>query len=406
MALEAERIAPLDLELPLDRRRLRPHVADDEDVVDEHLGTFADGERYGHVRAVLAELGPGVDGGALVPEILIRELKRVAVHGELSRHIRRAWLQRHAPAKGFFRHRLVACERHAVYRRAHALGDDRAHGHRHLGRRRSRRDDLDPRTHFRGGEPAPVVEVLDHLDVRVQPGGRERLAVAQPQAGREFGQRHRRVARDLERRHLELLAACHGEGDDQLAVRDLAGMRRLRIAIPLRPQMLFDAVARVLEQILVDRALPLDRDQFGALVRRQRIAGEHDAHARPRRDRQRQVRDQVPLAEAHRGDDLRFVVAALAALLGIALDARAERLALVRRAGRQPEAIENFGALGRRPQDLHRADPCPRTRIDREDERRPFGVVLDLGTRRDRRAQVAALAQRVSDDARHVRRRG
>ena len=55
-----------------------------------------------------------------------------------------------------------------------------------------------------------------------------------------------------------------------------------RVAVALRAQVLLDPVARVLEQILVDRAFALDRHELGAAVGRQRIAGEHDAHVRAR----------------------------------------------------------------------------------------------------------------------------
>ena len=44
--------------------------------------------------------------------------------------------------------------------------------------------------HVRRREAAPVVHVLDHLHVPVQPGARERLAVPQSQARFEISQRH------------------------------------------------------------------------------------------------------------------------------------------------------------------------------------------------------------------------
>ena len=51
------------------------------------------------------------------------------------------------------------------------------------------------------------------------------------------------------------------------------------------------------------------------------------------------------------------------------------------RARRQPEAAEDLGALGRRPEDFHRADFRAHARIDREDNRGALGVVPDLRTR-------------------------
>ena len=120
---EAERVARLHLQLALDRPRAGAHVADDEDVIDEDLGAFTNGERHGHVRAALAELGPGLDGRALVAKILVRQLNRVAIHAQLPGHVRRARLQSDPRAQRRVRDRLIARERHALDRDPDALVD-------------------------------------------------------------------------------------------------------------------------------------------------------------------------------------------------------------------------------------------------------------------------------------------
>ena len=196
----------------------------------------------------------------------------------------------------------------------------------------------------------------------------------------------------------------HGERDHQLRVRLLAGMRRRRVPIALRSQVLFDAVARVLEQILVHRPFALDRHELDASVRRQRVPREHDAHARARRHRQRQVGDAIAVGQAHDRQNLRFVVTAFATGVDVPLDACIERLALIRRAGREAKAVEELGVRHRRrSDDLDRADLRPHARIDREDQGGALGRVLDVRSRRDGGVQVSALAQRVGKNARHVR---
>ena len=219
---EAEGIARFHLQLVLDGAGARPHVADDEHVIDEDLRPLANHEGDRHVRAVLAELGPRLDRGALVAEVLIRELNGVTIDRELARHVRRPRLQLHARAERRLAERLIPREGDAVDGGPRPLVDHGAHRDRHLRGRRRGRDGLHRGLDARRGEPAPVIQVLDHLPVGIETRLRERLAVADPQRRLELRQRHRRVAGDLECRHPVLLPARHREGDHQLAAGFLA----------------------------------------------------------------------------------------------------------------------------------------------------------------------------------------
>ncbi len=200
-----------------------------------------------------------------------------------------------------FRHRLVLPSNpHRRDDRAHAFANRDAHEQLHLPAAGGPLLRFQRRVGLRGGESAPAIQRLDAGEVGVETGRGERLAVAHAQSRTEIGQRHRRVAGDLDPRHAVLRAFLHGEGDQQLAVRLRAHVRRRRVAISLGAKVLLDPVARVLQQIFVDRPFALDRHELVVRVGRQRIPGKDDAHVRPRRDGQRDVRDPIVVRAARR----------------------------------------------------------------------------------------------------------
>ena len=181
-------------------------------------------------------------------------------------------------------------------------------------------------------------------------------------------------------------------------------MRRHGVAITLAAKAVDDPIGRILEQILVDRPILLDRHQLRALVGWKRIAPEDDPHVRTGHHGERQVRQAIPISERGGGDHLGLVVARLAALGDVSIDAFVERVALVRRAAREAEPMEQLGARdGRRSDDVDRVDGRPCTRSDGEDQRRPIRCVEDVDAGLDLGVKIAAFAQQVGD---HRRRGG
>ena len=190
---------------------------------------------------------------------------------------------------------------------------------------------LHRRLRLRGRESAAMVERLDERQIGVELRVGERLAVAQAQAGLELDERNRGVAGDDDAVDAVLRSLLDGERHQQLAVRLRPRVRRGGVAITLPSQILLDAVARILEQVFVGGAFALDRHELGPLIRRQRIAGEHDAHVRAAGDVQRDVRDAIVGGQRHGRRDFRLVVPALAQALDRARDEAGESVALVRR---------------------------------------------------------------------------
>jgi hypothetical protein len=371
-------------------------------VVDQHLRPFANGELNRDLGVVLREDRRRVDGGVFVAEVLIGQLQRVAVHGELSRHERRARGQAEASAKRRLVDRFIAGERHRIHDRGHPFGDGDAGDDRHLAGVRAARGRLHGAHDLRRRKAAPPIEVPDQRHVGVEQRRGIRLTVAHAQCRPELGDRNRRGTGNLVLGDPKQPAAVDRKRHFQLAVLLDPRVRRPRIAIALSPEELLDAVGRVLEQILVHRTLALDRHEFLALVRRQRIeAG--DRHLRARRHRQRHMGPTILVFEPDLGLRLRLVIAVGAQLLDIAIDARAERNRQIRRAGAQPQPPEQLAALDRRlSDDVDVADDRSRTGVQREHQDSALRLVLDVGARRDRGMQVTPLPKEIGEQTRHV----
>ena len=344
------------------------------------------------VRVVLTERRRRLDRRALVAEILIGELDRVAIDGELSRHVRRARLQRRARARSVASgQRLIAGERHA--RRASCRAPSVITARTDTGTCAGGGVGVTTSTAvvtLRGGEAAPMVQVLDRLDVGVEPCRPRTAGRRAGAAGRfEVSERHRRVARDLVGGDLELLAPRHRERDHQLAVRSpraYAARARRGSPAPRRYSSM-----RLLESS--SRSSSTDpsrshRHQLGAPVRRQRVAREDDAHARTRRARSASGRrcDRRPTAGRPARSSPRSSPWLRRSSMYRSMR-RVQRLALVRRARDDAEAREHLRARGGRRADDRRSVRS-RSRapgVDREHERRALGRVLEHRPRRDRR---------------------
>ena len=104
--------------------------------------------------------------------------------------------------------------------------------------------------------------------VRVDRRLDEQVAFARAQQRPQVGLGHRAGAGNGHARRSELRAATHREHHGQTAVARRPLVVGVGIAISLRAQVLFDAVGRVLEQVLVHRALALNRHQVAPLLLR------------------------------------------------------------------------------------------------------------------------------------------
>src|SRR5439155_19271756 len=119
--LQPERIAGTDLQLALDRLGARPHVADDQHVVDEDLRAFLHGVGHRDVRVVLAESRSRLDGRVRIAAIVVHRLNRLAIDCELARDERTAGCQSNPRAELRLPDGAIAFEPDAVHDGASAF---------------------------------------------------------------------------------------------------------------------------------------------------------------------------------------------------------------------------------------------------------------------------------------------
>ena len=364
-----ERASAFELELTLDRVGLRPHVADDEDVLDEHLRSLVDGEHDPSPGAVWTQAGVAVDGDVRIPEVGIRELNGVAVGGQPRGHVRLPRLQAEPLAQPSVRHVFVAADLDRAHDRPGVLGDLDLDGDGHVGGARGHQC-LRGRLHLHGGKPLAMVHVFDRRQIRRQAGRRERLALPEAQPLHQRGRGEVNVAGQLDARDAVEGTTLHGERHEELAVHFFTLVRRRRIPIPLRAEVLFDPVRRVLQQVLVGRSISFDRHELIATFGRQRIALEDHPHQRADGDGDRQVDRAVIVGEGGRDARPRPVIAATPAAVEKPVESGAQGFPFVRGPFDEVEAAEQFcGGHTGRALNVHGADVGALARFDPEEHR-------------------------------------
>ena len=119
----AERLTRLQRDLALDRRGLRPMIADDDDVIDDHLRTF--GNRECHIGACIAcgEHHARLDADRLVTAVPVFQLEAIAIVGDVHLRIRMAGGEGQHCAELIRAQRPVAGEVHGRHQRARPFGD-------------------------------------------------------------------------------------------------------------------------------------------------------------------------------------------------------------------------------------------------------------------------------------------
>ena len=367
-------------------------------MVDEHLRSFPHDKHQIRLRAIRGETRLRVHGRRTISAIRVRQLNRVGVASQLRIEVWRSGLQAENLAKRRFWNRRVALDAHRADERPYALGDEDADGHGHSrdgtdGSRRRRRLRPGIGLHPDGGKPATAIDALDRRHVRIEVGVRIGGTDPRPQPGPNLLNRKRRAARNVDGADAVLRTLAHRERDQQFVAHLQARMRRLGVAVALRAQHLLDPVARILEQIFVRRSLAFDRHQLSPCGLRQRIAGEDDAHVRPRRHGQRHVCHPIVVGEADLRRDPRLVVPAAASCVDVFGHARGELVGLIRGTERKTEPPQKFFARNRRlADDVDGADRRARSGIDGKHQGGPAGLPIDIDARSDARTPIPALA--------------
>ena len=397
----AQRRAGLQRDLAPDRLGAGLLVADDQDVLDEHLGAFLHHKRDVGGGPVGQEGHARVHDGRRVPAVEQHQRHAVAVHGDLLLVVRPAGGRGDGRAQRGLGHRGLARHGNRADQRARPFVDREADldGHRRgrAGRRRRHR-------RHRGLRVAAAAVLLgDGGRVGGHRAFQEQLAFARAQQPADLGFRHRRRALDQDAPGAELRAARDGEDHRQAVVAGRALVVGAGVAIALCAQMLADAVGRVLQQVLVHRPLALDRHQLAAQPRRQRIALEDDRDQGAAVD----VDEQRRLAGARTRPQLvirpRLVVPLLAEVAHQPLELPVHIRLPVQLAGLEVEPLGNRRQRDRRVAfDGHarQAQPRPGRDVDHQDA--GLARIDDVGPGRDDGLRVARVAQDLEQKRREV----
>jgi hypothetical protein len=300
----------------------------------------------------------------------------------------------------------------------HDVGDEGArplrdaqhdHDGRFTGRAAAGRG-LDGRGARRVAEAPSPVRGGDRPHVRLEARLDERAAGGETHERHQLGRRQRGRPLDAHACHAIEGPVPDGEHDvERIAGRDPL-VRRVAVAVALRPEVILDARLGVLQQVLVDRALTFGRHELGQLLRGQGVVLHRHGHERPAEKRDEEV-DGGPVVR-HLGvrRDAGLVVAARAPVLGRRVEPAPDGHTVVVVAPSHRHARLDVGGIGRILGPVGDR-PHPRPRAARHPEHDIARLVRRRGHDLDRRPEMTPIGQVILDRPRDVggpaaRRRG
>ena len=170
---------------------------------------------------------------------------------------------------------------------------------------------------------------------------------------RDFGRRYGLDASDFCRSsHAVLSAAVDRKDDHDSPVGRLAPDGDIRLPVPLLAQIALDPRFGILEQVLVDRSLGVERCQLLDALGRQRVAFEADRHRHARRDEHHQVHRSALISLQGLQRSLGLVETALLEPANVLVKTFLNARPLIRASGRDAKtAQKNVTRLARVPLD-------------------------------------------------------
>jgi hypothetical protein len=381
-----ERLARLEQQFALDRFGARALVAHDDHVVHEHLRALADGEPDVSARPSLLERHIRIERGALVPAIQVLELNAIVVLGDL--HIREC-LARSRPHDA----PDLRLSQDGVAFYGDAADDDPrpfVDGERHLypaiglrcrpwrtGQRRLLAVDRHARV------AACPVMLAQGADAAFELRFDERFAGLEGEQLQKLGSRQGIVAVHHDVGQHVPGASRNRERDDEVGSAFFAGVRRARIAIPARVEVLLDGPRGIFEQIFIRGTFTPNRDELVADVGGKRIARERDRDTRAaiHRNAHRRL---SPFREERRMRRPRLVIPARPQVVFVARQPALNRRGVVFPADAQFRLTQQPYSIRRlEPFHRHASDPRACAGVDLEHEHRPIRIVEFVNPRRD-----------------------
>ena len=404
---EAERLALLQRDLLANAGCTDRLVAGDQDVLDERLRPLRDAVQQVDGGQAVVEARLDRHHRAVVAGVQVQRVDPVAVRRHLAREVRAPDPRLHRRDQLLAAAERGAFDRHRAHGRPRPFDDGDGAQHPHGGSGRPvRRQLCDARldAHRRVAEPAVVLR--DQVRGNLQLAHHQRRIRLDRQQRRQLRLGNGGVA--LERHAVDPVQAPPLGGEDErqaLAVR-LARVLHHRIAVAAVVQQGRDAPVGVLQQVLLDGALALDRHQRVEVGVRQRVAGQLDGDARPLPHVEHQLHEPAAVQHLDVVVETGLVEAAAVQLRLVVAQAALDVPAVVGHAPLQPEPIQDQRIHGRRHAAHGKAvDPHPAAGLHRRAQHAVSAAALDA--RLDGGRQEPALAvvapQRLGDGRRLLR---